>query len=170
MAAWDMLGEKKSDNTQSSSWSGRTPDTGYSNYWVPSGCAINGGGVVHFNKASDGLGGSGYRLLCLNKPKYVMYLPPFNPSESEVISTCGAANSPGTAIASLEECVAVWDLLSLNPNNWVVVSGTPLAGDWSGRTPANGYDNYWIPSGCAINGGGVAHRAGSGGRYPPAHL
>ena len=66
MAAWAMLGEKKSDNTQSSSWSGRTPDTGYSNYWVPSGCAINGNGVVHFNKASDGLGGSGYRLLCLS--------------------------------------------------------------------------------------------------------
>ena len=103
---------------------------------------------MHFNKASDGLGGSGYRLLCLNRPKYVMYLAHFNPSESEVISTCGAANSPGTAIASL---------LSLNPNNWVVVSGTPLAGDWSGRTPANGYDNYWVPSGCSIQGWSVVH-------------
>ena len=41
---------------------------------------------------------------CLGE--YVIYSAPFNPSPSEVLSTCGAANSPGTAIASLE--VSVW--------------------------------------------------------------
>ena len=54
-------------------WSGRSPDNGYDNYWVPSGCtmqvhslhhASTHGGKVHFNVAADGQGGSGYPLLC----------------------------------------------------------------------------------------------------------
>jgi len=68
---------------------------------------------------------------------YSVYSAPVNPSVSDVLSTCGADNSPGTAIASPEECSAAWDQLGV-PLNW-------------------GYDNYWVPSGCALNGNGVVH-------------
>ena len=90
-----------------------------------------------------------------SKPNWVqpmstyVYSAPVNPSPSQVLSACGAANSRGHAITSLKECRAAWLARG------VVLTGAK-EGSWSGRTPEE-YPNYWVPSGCAINTNGFVH-------------
>lgn len=67
-AAWESIGVAVTEVVDGS-FSGRTPENGHPNFWVPAGCSMqkSGGtynGRLHWNTADDGLGGGGYDLLC----------------------------------------------------------------------------------------------------------